>query len=175
VVSGDSSDVWSNRGLFRLDMRVVRRRIRSRRRARTGLAALRLARHGAHRVSLDAKSGQSGGRDVWAFPGGPRHRDVSHVLPVRRRPQVGFLALGRGCPDPPRRNPALHHRGFGQVVAEDLGALPEFLRPSLARLGLPGYRFCAGRRPMCARRQEGNPAARPGGLARDLGGHLGHA
>jgi 4-alpha-glucanotransferase len=30
--------------------------------------------------------------------------------------------------------------GFGQVVAEDLGALPEFLRPSLARLGLPGYR-----------------------------------
>jgi 4-alpha-glucanotransferase len=29
---------------------------------------------------------------------------------------------------------------YGEVVAEDLGMVPEFLRPSLARLGLPGYR-----------------------------------
>lgn len=29
---------------------------------------------------------------------------------------------------------------YGEVVAEDLGMVPEFLRPSLSRLGLPGYR-----------------------------------
>ena len=28
----------------------------------------------------------------------------------------------------------------GEVIAEDLGMIPEFLRPSFARLGLPGYR-----------------------------------
>ena len=30
--------------------------------------------------------------------------------------------------------------GFGQVIAEDLGAVPDFLPPSLARLKVPGYR-----------------------------------
>ena len=29
---------------------------------------------------------------------------------------------------------------YGEVIAEDLGMVPEFLRPSLARLCLPGYR-----------------------------------
>ena len=29
---------------------------------------------------------------------------------------------------------------FGEVVAEDLGAVPSFLRPSLERVGVPGYR-----------------------------------
>jgi isoamylase len=29
---------------------------------------------------------------------------------------------------------------FGEVVAEDLGAVPPFLRPSLERVGVPGYR-----------------------------------
>jgi len=29
---------------------------------------------------------------------------------------------------------------YGEVIAEDLGMVPEFLRPSLARLRLPGYR-----------------------------------
>ena len=31
-------------------------------------------------------------------------------------------------------------RQFGEAVAEDLGAVPEFLRPSLERVGVPGYR-----------------------------------
>jgi len=29
---------------------------------------------------------------------------------------------------------------YGEVIAEDLGMVPEFLRPSLARLAIPGYR-----------------------------------
>jgi 4-alpha-glucanotransferase len=29
---------------------------------------------------------------------------------------------------------------YGEVIAEDLGMVPEFLRPSLGRLGIPGYR-----------------------------------
>jgi 4-alpha-glucanotransferase len=29
---------------------------------------------------------------------------------------------------------------FGEVVAEDLGMVPEFLRPSLQKLGIPGYK-----------------------------------
>src|SRR6185436_9240930 len=29
---------------------------------------------------------------------------------------------------------------FGEIVAEDLGVLPSFLRPSLERLEVPGYR-----------------------------------
>src|SRR5205807_1637648 len=31
-------------------------------------------------------------------------------------------------------------RHFGEVVAEDLGTVPPFLRPSLERVGVPGYR-----------------------------------
>jgi 4-alpha-glucanotransferase len=30
--------------------------------------------------------------------------------------------------------------GYGEVVAEDLGMVPEFLRPSLQKLGVPGYK-----------------------------------
>ena len=30
--------------------------------------------------------------------------------------------------------------GYGEVVAEDLGMVPEFLRPSLRALGVPGYK-----------------------------------
>jgi 4-alpha-glucanotransferase len=32
------------------------------------------------------------------------------------------------------------YRHYGEVVAEDLGSLPGYLRPSLERLGIPGYR-----------------------------------
>src|SRR5204863_2662293 len=31
-------------------------------------------------------------------------------------------------------------RRFGEVVAEDLGTVPPFLRPSLEKIGVPGYR-----------------------------------
>ena len=31
-------------------------------------------------------------------------------------------------------------KGYGEVVAEDLGMVPEFLPPSLEKLGIPGYR-----------------------------------
>ena len=30
--------------------------------------------------------------------------------------------------------------GYGEVVAEDLGMVPPFLRPSLQELGIPGYK-----------------------------------
>jgi 4-alpha-glucanotransferase len=45
------------------------------------------------------------------------------------------------------------YKRYGQVIAEDLGMVPEFLPPSLARLGIPGYKVLRWER----REVEGKP------------------
>ena len=141
VVSGDSSDVWNNRGLFRLDMRV-----------------------GAPPDPF-SPTGQDWGLPLydwhamehtgfrWMRQRASRAGEmfglfrVDHVIGMYRT--YYRSADGRKSGFSPSDEEAQIRLGetllsiiggFGQVVAEDLGALPEFLRPSLARLGLPGYR-----------------------------------
>ena len=141
VVSADSSDVWNNRGLFRLDMRVgappdpfsptgqdwglplydwraMERtgfRWMRKRAARAGeMFGLFRVDHviGMYRTYYRSADGRKAGFS-------PSDEDAQIRLGETLLAIIG---------------------GFGQVVAEDLGALPEFLRPSLARLRLPGYR-----------------------------------
>jgi 4-alpha-glucanotransferase len=141
VVSSDSSDVWNNRGLFRLDMRV-----------------------GAPPDPF-SPTGQDWGLPLydwhamehtgfrWMRQRASRAGEmfglfrVDHVIGMYRT--YYRSADGRKSGFSPSDEDAQIRLGetllsiiggFGQVVAEDLGALPEFLRPSLARLGLPGYR-----------------------------------
>jgi 4-alpha-glucanotransferase len=138
---GDSSDVWNNRGLFRLDMRVGAPPdpfsptgqdwglplYDWRAMERTGFRWMR---------KRAARAGEMFG----LFR-------VDHVIGMYRT--YYRSADGRKAGFSPSDEEAQIRLGetllaiiggFGQVVAEDLGALPEFLRPSLARLGLPGYR-----------------------------------
>jgi 4-alpha-glucanotransferase len=141
VVSGDSSDVWTNRGLFRLDMRVgappdpfsptgqdwglplydwaaLERtgfRWMRQRASRAGeMFGLFRVDHviGMYRTFFRSKDGRKTGFS-------PSDEDAQIRLG-----ETLLAIMG----------------GYAQVVAEDLGALPEFLRPSLARLKIPGYR-----------------------------------
>jgi len=141
VVSGDSSDVWNNRNLFRLDMRVGAPPDPF---SPTGqdwglpLYDWRAMEHTGFRWMRNraARAGEMFG----LFR-------VDHVIGMYRTYYRSADGRKKGfSPSDEEAQIRLGETlltiigGFGQVVAEDLGALPEFLRPSLARLGLPGYR-----------------------------------
>ncbi len=141
MVATDSADVWARRGDFRLDARVG--------------------------VPPDAFSatGQDWGLPVyrwdvmeregfpWIAERARRMADlydlyrVDHVVGLYRTyffPNDGsppaFIPQGE---EPQRRNGervlAICSKG-ARVIAEDLGTVPDFVRESLARIGVPGYR-----------------------------------
>jgi glycogen operon protein len=141
VVGIDSSDVWAHRELFRTDLRVgtppepgapdgqdwglpvydwsalERDRFAWMRERATRAGAL----FGLHRLDHVMGLYRTFARSVDGREKG--------FLPAHEREQIqqGEILL----------------RLFGQwaeIVAEDLGAVPPFLRPSLEKLGVPGYR-----------------------------------
>ena len=59
-----------------------------------------------------------------------------------------------------------------EIIAEDLGTVPDFVRASLARLGVPGFRVFRWERHWHA---DGQPFRDPRDYPRRLGGHLRHA
>jgi 4-alpha-glucanotransferase len=141
VVSGDSSDVWTNRGLFRLDMSVGAPPDPF---SPTGqdwglpLYDWRAMEHTGFRW-MRKRAGRSG--EMFGL------FRVDHVIGMYRTyyrskdgRKMGFSPSDED--DQIRLGETLLSLmgEYGQVVAEDLGALPEFLRPSLTRLQLPGYR-----------------------------------
>ena len=141
VVGLDSADVWANRALFRLD----------------------------ERLGTPPDEGSPEGQD-WGLPvydwDAMERDDFSWLR--RRAKRAGELyglyrvdhALGfyrtysrstdgrQSGFSPPETQDQIQ-RGerlmrmmsrFGEVIAEDLGALPDYLRPSLERIGVAGYR-----------------------------------
>jgi 4-alpha-glucanotransferase len=141
VVGLDSADVWANRALFRLD----------------------------ERLGTPPDEGAPDGHD-WGLPvydwDAMERDDFSWIR--RRAKRAGELyglyrvdhALGcyrtysrstdgrQSGFSPPETQDQIQ-RGerlmrmmsrFGEVIAEDLGALPDYLRPSLERIGVAGYR-----------------------------------
>jgi isoamylase len=141
-VSGlDSADVWANRSLFLLD----------------------------RRLGAPPDPGSPDGQD-WGLPvydwqalarsdyGWIRHRAtragqlysifrIDHAIGYYRSfyktldgRSHGFVPEDDGAQR--RQGEGLMRRmtRFGEVVAEDLGSMPEFLRPSLDRLSIPGYK-----------------------------------
>jgi 4-alpha-glucanotransferase len=141
TVSMDSADVWANRSIFRCDLH----------------------------VGTPPEEGSPSGQD-WGLPaydwGALQKSDFSWLRGrVARAGQLfslyridhalGFYRMFYRSPDgktmgfsptDERQQIRLGElvmrlmRHFGEVVAEDLGNVPPFLRPSLERLGIPGYR-----------------------------------
>jgi 4-alpha-glucanotransferase len=141
VVAEDSADVWKERKLFRLGLRV-----------------------GAPPDGFNAE-GQDWGLPLFDW----RAMEQSDFAWMRRRAErsgklfglyrvdhvIGMYrtyyrsADGRKSGFSPSDEDAQIRLGetllaimdeYGEVIAEDLGMVPEFLRPSLTRLRLPGYR-----------------------------------
>jgi glycogen operon protein len=141
VVGIDSADVWANRGLFRLD----------------------------ERLGTPPEDGESEGTD-WGLPAydwEAMERDDFSWMRRRAKRAGELFGLYRvdhalGCYrtysrsidgrtagfSPPEEQDQIQ-RGeklmrmmsrFGEVIAEDLGALPGYLRASLERVGVAGYR-----------------------------------
>jgi 4-alpha-glucanotransferase len=141
VVAEDSADVWKERHLFRLGMRV------------------------GTPPDFFCAEGQDWGLPLFDW----RAMEQTDFAWMRRRAQragrlfglyrvdhvIGMYrtyyrsANGRKTGFSPSDEDAQIRLGetlltimdtYGEVIAEDLGMVPEFLRPSLMRLGLPGYR-----------------------------------
>jgi glycogen operon protein len=141
VVGVDSSDVWAHRGLFRTDV------------------------HVGTPPEEGAPDGQDWGLPVYDWAAMSRDRfawlreratrggalfslyRVDHAMGFYRTYFRSVDGRERGFtpPDEPEQLQLGEElmRLFGQwaeVVAEDLGAVPPFLRPSLEKLRVPGYR-----------------------------------
>ena len=142
MVDGDSADVWARQHHFRLDVSV-----------------------GAPPDAFSA-TGQDWGMPLYEWE--VMARDDYHWLRERARRSadlydgyrvdhlVGFYRTygklkpsGNGFFSPPDEPSQLAQgerllevfRGAGaEIIAEDLGTVPDFVRASLARLGVPGYR-----------------------------------
>lgn len=141
VVAGDSADVWSRRHEFRLDLRL-------------GVPPDQFTDEGqdwglpVYRWSEMERSGFA-----WMRARAARMADlfdftrVDHVVGLYRT-YARKPGERLGTFDPPAE-PAQTRLGeavlgilrdAGPIVAEDLGVVPDFVRASLARLGLPGMR-----------------------------------
>ena len=141
MVAGDSADVWSRPGDFRLDARVgVPPDAFSATGQDWGLPVYRwdvMAREGYPWLAERARRSAA----LYGY-----YR-VDHVVGLYRtyyRPDDGGPAafIPAGETDQIRNGEAVMavlSRG-ARVIAEDLGTVPDFVRASLARLGIPGYR-----------------------------------
>jgi 4-alpha-glucanotransferase len=141
VVADDSADVWKDRKLFRLDL------------------------HVGSPPDFFSADGQDWGLPLYDWQA-LEHTDFA-LMRKRAKRAAHLFGLYRvdhviGLYRTFYRSVDKRHSGFspsdeeaqirlgetiltlmaeeGEVVAEDLGTVPEFLRPSLARLGIPGYR-----------------------------------
>jgi 4-alpha-glucanotransferase len=142
VVSNDSADVWTRQDEFRLDVSV-------------GVPPDAFSATGqdwrlpAYRWDVLAERGfpwlrQRGRRNADLFDG---YR-VDHLVGFYRmyvRPLTG--GDGTFTPAVEEEQVVLGERVLGvfresgaEIIAEDLGVVPDFVRESLARLGIPGYR-----------------------------------
>ena len=143
VVGLDSADVWANRGAVpprRAAGHAARRRRRPR--GRTGVCRSTTGTRWSATTSPGSGARAKRAGELYGL-----YR-VDHA--------VGFYRTYSRSTDgrdqrllAARRTRTQIQRGerlmrmmsrFGEVVAEDLGALPGFLRPSLERIGVPGYR-----------------------------------
>jgi 4-alpha-glucanotransferase len=140
VVAGDSADVWSDRADFRLDVRV-------------GVPPDAFSATGqdwglpVYRWDVMAQNGLRWfrARSYRAAELFDYYR-VDHVVGIYRTYYRNSLGEAAFTPD---NVPAQTENGErvlrllserATVIAEDLGTVPDFVRTSLTRLGIPGYR-----------------------------------
>ena len=169
TVAMDSADVWSQPDAFRVDLRVgTPPEEGAPDGPGLGPAGLRLGPPAAQRVRLGPGPGRPGGLALLGLPGRPRHRLLPELRAQRdASPQGWFWPAHESAQISLGETILRIMRTSGEVIAEDLGALPPFLRPSLERLnvpGLPGAALGEGRRHL----------PRSGELAQAVGGHQRH-
>jgi 4-alpha-glucanotransferase len=140
TVAMDSSDVWANRGIFRTDLRVGTPPEGEDAGQDWGLPVYDwMALQRSDFGWLRARASRAG--DLFSL-----YR-IDHVAGFYRT----FFRSADGkssgfAPADERSQVRLGEtvmrlmRHFGEVVGEDLGNVPSFLRPSLDRMGVPGFR-----------------------------------
>ncbi|HVR64648.1 MAG TPA: glycogen debranching protein GlgX, partial [Polyangia bacterium] len=142
TVALDSADVWANRANFRTDLRVGAPPVGPDDEAQDwGLPAYEWS---ALRASdfrwLRARAERAG--ELFSL------LRIDHVIGYFRTfvrsadggKESGFYPAEEGAQLRLGETIMRLYRHFGEVVAEDLGSVPPYLRPSLERLGIPGYR-----------------------------------
>ena len=141
VVGLDSADVWANRPLFRLDERLGTPPTRVRPKVRTGACRSTTGTRWSATTSPGSGAAPSAPGELYGL-----YR-VDHAVGCYRT--YSRSADGRTSGFSPPETQDQIQRGerlmrmmsrFGEVIAEDLGALPDYLRPSLERIGVAGYR-----------------------------------
>jgi 4-alpha-glucanotransferase len=184
VVGIDSADVWANRELFHLDERLgtppapdagsreASPREASPREGSPREASLR----GGQDWGLPAYDWEAMERDEFSWIRRRAKRAgelyglyrVDHALGCYRTYSRSIDGRTAGF-SPPEEQDQIQ-RGerlmrmmsrFGEVIAEDLGALPDYLRPSLERIGVAGYRVLRWEREGEDGRDFRDPAAWP--------------
>ena len=142
VVGLDSADVWANRTLFQLDRRLGAPPDDAFPEGQDwGLPVYDWPAMARDDFSWIRARATRAGELFSLLPRRPRARLLPDVLPLAGR-------QGRAASRPADEWDQIQlgeklmriMSRFGEVVAEDLGALPPFLRPSLERVGVPGYR-----------------------------------
>jgi len=104
-----------------------------------GPAALPLGRDGGGRPPVARRPRQPDGRPLRLLPGGPRGRAVPDLL-LHRHPGRHLHARRGAGPDRHGETVLGILARRARVIAEDLGVVPPFIRASLDRLAIPGYR-----------------------------------
>ena len=144
MVDGDSADVWARQHQFRSTCRSARRPTPSARPGRTGgcrSTTGTVARGRGFPLAARARAPQR--RPVRRLPRRSPRRLLSHLRPAAATAASAFftpadepaqLALGE------TRARASSASAGAEIIAEDLGTVPDFVRASLARLGVPGFR-----------------------------------
>ncbi len=142
MVSGDSADVWSRQDEFGQEGSVgVPPDAFSAIGTGLGLAAISVGRGEGARFRLAPAACHADGAALRRLSRRPRRR----LLPNVRPPAWGRQGVFTPADEPSQI--ALGERVLSvfrstgvEIVAEDLGTVPDFVRESLARAGIPGYK-----------------------------------
>jgi isoamylase len=141
TVSGDSADVWANRPIFRTDLKMGTPPDEGSATGQDwGLPVYDwVAMQRSDFAWLRSRTARAG--ELFSL-----YR-IDHVIGFYRTffrssdgHTSGFSPADEGAQLRLGERIMRLMQRFGEVVAEDLGAVPPFLRPSLERAGIPGYR-----------------------------------
>ena len=175
MVSGDSADVWARQDEFRLDASVG---VPPDAFSATGTGL------GPAAVSLGCAAASATSTGCGSAPGAMAHLfdgyRVDHLVGFYRtyvRPRGGGDGVFTPADEPSQHRARRARAGRvpstgAEIIAEDLGTVPDFVRESLARLGIPGYKVFRWERHWHA---PGQPFRDPPDYPAVGGGHVRHA